>query len=447
MNQQINELSSKNEELEKQLSSTIEEKSSLNDKINSLETEKTDLENKVKELSTDETNPRIVQLLDENAKLKEKLSNLKQSVIQIKERLDNDIYNKLELKTKLLKETLQINEQLQKKIEALQAENEKSKATEDQLKIYRDKYNSLVKDKVEMENFSAHQEQTIKNLESEISTLNEDNQDKDLKYKQLDKTYLSIIRVIEEHKKTIKLLQDKLNKKLNDEKAQKLVVYEKEQEIALLRNFITSLKNENSIRNSQNESNIRYQIKKTKENYGINSNNNRSTLNTNNNQVLPAINSNSNLLKKEESFRIENSNSNKNFITVNDPEEENLKEITNLMKKIFTIATAAVLCAASVFAGDAASFVDSTLKVFSAVPSDKATSSILAKCPYSPEVLSTLNSPVIPWEPRTMPTTNRSVIAFDAISPEFPGCNAFRLYLTLRLKQYAELLQYDRICQ
>ena len=168
MNQQINELSSKNEELEKQLSSTIEEKSSLNDKINSLETEKTDLENKVKELSTDETNPRIVQLLDENAKLKEKLSNLKQSVIQIKERLDNDIYNKLELKTKLLKETLQINEQLQKKIEALQAENEKSKATEDQLKIYRDKYNSLVKDKVEMENFSAHQEQTIKNLESEI---------------------------------------------------------------------------------------------------------------------------------------------------------------------------------------------------------------------------------------------------------------------------------------
>ena len=95
MNQQINELSSKNEELEKQLSSTIEEKSSLNDKINSLETEKTDLENKVKELSTDETNPRIVQLLDENAKLKEKLSNLKQSVIQIKERLDNDIYNKL----------------------------------------------------------------------------------------------------------------------------------------------------------------------------------------------------------------------------------------------------------------------------------------------------------------------------------------------------------------
>ena len=334
MNQQINELSSKNEELEKQLSSTIEEKSSLNDKINSLETEKTDLENKVKELSTDETNPRIVQLLDENAKLKEKLSNLKQSVIQNKERLDNDIYNKLELKTKLLKETLQINEQLQKKIEALQAENEKSKATEDQLKIYRDKYNSLVKDKVEMENFSAHQEQTIKNLESEISTLNEDNQDKDLKYKQLDKTYLSIIRVIEEHKKTIKLLQDKLNKKLNDEKAQKLVVYEKEQEIALLRNFITSLKNENSIRNSQNESNIRYQIKKTKENYGINSNNNRSTLNTNNNQVLPAINSNSNLLKKEESFRIENSNSNKNFITVNDPEEENLKEITNLMKKI-----------------------------------------------------------------------------------------------------------------
>ena len=75
-----------------------------------------------------------------------------------------------------------------------------------------------------------------------------------------------------------------------------------------------------------------------------NSNNNKSNFNTNNivnnNQVgqgLPIINSNTNatnIIKKEESFRIENSNSNKNFITVNDPEEENLKEITNLMKKI-----------------------------------------------------------------------------------------------------------------
>lgn len=346
MNEEINELKNKNNELQEKIQSSTEENNNLNEKINTLETDKKELENKVTELSKDETNPRIMQLIDENTKLKDKLSNLKQSVIQIKERLDNDIYNKLELKTKLLKETLQINEQLQKKIEYLQSENEKSKATEDQLKIYRDKFNALVKDKVEMENFASHQEQTIKNLENEISVLNEENQDKDIKYKQLDKTYLSIIRVIEEHKKTIKLLQDKLNKKVNEEKSIKLTVYEKEQEIALLRNFITSLKNENSLRNSQNESNIRYQIKKAKENYGVssNSNNNKSNFNTNNivtnNQVgqgLPIINSNTNatnIMKKEESFRIENSNSNKNFITVNDPEEENLKEITNLMKKI-----------------------------------------------------------------------------------------------------------------
>ena len=56
------------------------------------------------------------------------------------------------------------------------------------------------------------------------------------------------------------------------------------------------------------------------------------------NVMLPNINNSGSasnmLMKKEESFRIENSNSNKNFITVNDPEEENLKEITNLMKKI-----------------------------------------------------------------------------------------------------------------
>ena len=288
-----------------------------------------------------------MQLLEDNSKLKSKLTSLKQSVIQIKERLDNDIYNKLELKSKLLKETLQINEQLQKKVELLQIENEKFHAIEDQLRIYRDKYNAMVKDKVEMENFVTQQEQSIKNLENEISTLTEDNQNKDIKYKQLDKTYLSIIKVIEEHKKTIKNLQDKINKKTNDEKASKLTLYEKEQEIVLLRNIIASHKNDGNYKsmNGYNNSVIKSQIRKAKENYVVNNlnannnnyyGNNRGSLTQRN--LLPHLSNSGStpnmLLKKEESFRIENSNSNKNFITVNDPEEENLKEITNLMKKI-----------------------------------------------------------------------------------------------------------------
>ena len=330
-----------------------EESKTNNEKLTTLETENAELTAKVNELSHDETNPRIMQLLDENSKLTTKLTTLKQSVIQIKERLDNDIYSKLELKSKLLKETFQINEQLQKKVEFLQNENEKFHAIEDQLHIYRDKYNALVKDKVEMENFATHQEQTIKNLENEISSLTEDNQNKDIKYKQLDKTYLSIIRVIEEHKKTIKNLQDKINKKTNDEKASKLALYEKEQEIVLLRNIIASHKNESNYRSMSgyNGSVIKSQIRKAKENYGvgntsglsgnyyvsgINSNNSKSNLGQRG--MLPNINNSGSasnmLMKKEESFRIENSNSNKNFITVNDPEEENLKEITNLMKKI-----------------------------------------------------------------------------------------------------------------
>ena len=199
-----------------------------------------------------------------------------------------------------------------------------------------------------MENFIIQQEQSIKNLENEISSLTEDNQNKDIKYKQLDKTYLSIIKVIEEHKKTIKNLQDKINKKTNDEKASKLTLYEKEQEIVLLRNIIASHKNDVNYKNinGYNNSILKSQVRKAKENFAVNNvnainsnyygNNNRGSFTQRN--VLPRISNSGStpnmLIKKEESFRIENNNSNKNFITVNDPEEENLKEITNLMKKI-----------------------------------------------------------------------------------------------------------------
>lgn len=225
----------------------------------------------------------------------------------------------------------------------------KNKSLEDQLRMYRDKFNDELKEKVNMQTFCNRQESSIKSLESEISSLQESLQEKDIKYKQLDKTYLSIIRIIEGQKKTIRNLQEKVLRRQSDEQSTKLLLYEKDQEILLLRSFVTSLKNENASKmqnyNSSNTSNVKgmfkgknidskYKFTKGQEQGQQSQSPNQYQNQGHGYQYQRTEKLDENELGNSKSFRIENSNSNKNFITVNDPEEDNLKEITSIMKKI-----------------------------------------------------------------------------------------------------------------
>jgi chromosome segregation ATPase len=178
-----------------------------------------------------------------------------------------------------------------------------------------------------MENFHIKQENTIKGLENEIGQLNSEIEDKDIKYKQLDKSYLSIIRVIEEHKKTISKLQDQLNKKQIEDKNLRNQIYEKEQEISLLRSFINSIKYENRMNNFQNSLSARQSAKKKNKN------------NDSQNLILPKINSaygNKQLQTNNDNINnnFENNLNYNNVLTEDDPEEENMKGINNLMNKI-----------------------------------------------------------------------------------------------------------------
>lgn len=96
-----------------EIESEKEKENELKDKkINQLVKDNQILKTNIKKVKQDLSNRD--ELITENTKLKEKLKALKDSVLQLKERLDTDIYSKLELKSKLLKETLQINEQLEK---------------------------------------------------------------------------------------------------------------------------------------------------------------------------------------------------------------------------------------------------------------------------------------------------------------------------------------------
>ena len=129
-------------------------------------------------------------------KLTKKLQTLKDNVFQLKERLEKDIYSKLEDKTKLLRESISENEKLNKQIENMEEEIKRLKSVEEEFDVYRNKFDLLLKDKMNMEKYNIKQEQNIRTLENEIQNLNEECKEKDIKYKNLDKTYANIINII-----------------------------------------------------------------------------------------------------------------------------------------------------------------------------------------------------------------------------------------------------------
>lgn len=83
----------------------------------------------------------------------------------------------------------------------MEEEIKRLKSIEEEFEVYRNKFDLLLKDKMNMEKFNIKQEQNIRTLEDEIQNLNAECQEKDLKYKNLDKTYANIIHIIEKQKK------------------------------------------------------------------------------------------------------------------------------------------------------------------------------------------------------------------------------------------------------
>jgi hypothetical protein len=316
--------------------------------IEKLKNEKKILNSKIKEL--EEKNKK---LNEENIKVNNKIKTLKDNVLQLKTRLENDIYLKLENKTKLLNESMSQIESLNKQIKSLNEELELLKAEKDNFMLLREKFNSLMKEKSKTDILSIKKEELIKNLEGEISVLNLECKERDNRYKKLDEIYLSVIKVIEEHKKINQNLKNKLKIKENEEKNKRLIIFQKEQEIILLRNFINSYKNDakNKFRNGDNvkskilsENNYYKQLElpnlhKNKSSININTSNDISPAITRGNNILtrknlPKVETKSNFNKTKKNNNYVNFIKNSFYLDANDKEEDNIKEITNLMKKM-----------------------------------------------------------------------------------------------------------------
>ena len=222
---------------------------------------------------------------------------------------------------------------------------------EKDFQMYRDKFNSLIKEKTNTDNLTIKQEERLKTYEEEIDILKKECKSKDQKFKKLDEVYLSVIKVIEEHKKTIQYLKNKIRAKDVEENNKKIILFQKEQEISLLRSFINSYKSDFKIRfknrlmNTNNE-NYFFQkdfpklktnrsdlelISKKRLGQKLNKNN----YNTTKNKNLPNINNNINNKQNENDIN-ENNNNFKEKIRndMDDQDEENIKDISNLMKKM-----------------------------------------------------------------------------------------------------------------
>ena len=119
---------------------------------------------------------------------------------------------------------------------------------EEDFNTFREKFDSLVKEKSNVDNITIKQQQKLKMVEEELEVVNKELKQKDEKLKKLDEVYLSVIKVIEEHKKTIQNLKNKIKIKEAEESNKKIILFQKEQEIALLRSFINSYKNDIRLR-------------------------------------------------------------------------------------------------------------------------------------------------------------------------------------------------------
>ena len=333
-NTNIDETNSKINELTKEIEKINKEKESLFE------------QNKLLEEQNKKLN-------EENTKLTSKLKTLKESILKLKSCLEKDIYSKLESKTKSLKEALEQKNLLEKTIESLNAEIKRLKIMEDEYKIYREKFDSLIKEKSNVDNITIKQEEKLKTFEEEIDLLNQEMKIKDEKYKKLDEIYLSVIKVIEEHKKTIHNLKNKIKVKEAEENNKKIIIFQKEQEIALLRNFINSYKSDMKVRfknrvlNTNNDnyyfpkkdfpklktnrsdleliSNKRLEEKFSKMNNNI----------TNKNKNLPKINLNVVNKQNENNIKDNNNYLKERFIKeIDDKEDENIRDISNMMKNM-----------------------------------------------------------------------------------------------------------------
>jgi hypothetical protein len=148
----------------------------------------------------------------------------------------------------------------------------------------------------------------LNGLNDDIKKINEEINDKNFNNENYLRDILSLNNAINESNQTIQKLKLRIQKKIDEEEKRKNIIIEKENEIELLKKFIENLK----FQNNNNEQMLQNQIlKATEENKQLN-----------------------NLLQSATKQKIDEEDLSNVKPELNDLEEDNLKELAGLMKKV-----------------------------------------------------------------------------------------------------------------
>ena len=122
----------------------------------------------------------------------------------------------------------------------------------EQSKSIKKQINDVFQEKVELEEIVIQQEERvlnkinqISNLEKKMKVVDEMLKNKNIEIKKNEQHCMSLIKIIEEQKKNISNLNNRLNNIYqNDIESSKKTIFEKDQEIQFLKNFSNSLKSQ-----------------------------------------------------------------------------------------------------------------------------------------------------------------------------------------------------------
>ena len=290
------------------------------------------------------------ELKHENESLTTKFNQLKSNVIELKKHLDTAVFTQIDAKQQKINDTKVQIADANNKISSMIKELEDYEQIQSKQKQMRQKYFSLLNDKMKNENFYLNQEDIIRDLQEKNMKLRERSQIETGRNNKITEEYDKMYILYEEKKKSIQDLQNELTNKINVNKNSVNELNEKNQEIQKLRNTLEMLKNENESQ-YQNIQKLKSKLKianeKNKhimsfiqENSSFNNvMNNVST--TNNNSMLPN-NSTSQIIKQHQmnqqriadEMNVSITNENKDISNLNENEENNMKEIAGLMKSI-----------------------------------------------------------------------------------------------------------------
>ena len=247
-----------------------------------------------------------------------KLDSLKESVLEIKRRLNTDISNQLSEKKILIKKYEQNISESNLEIKKLELKIKRQSAFNEDIVMLQNQIEEALRENTDIEKILKLQENEIKNLSLNNTNLLEEIQKNAFDIEEYKNGSIELDSNIEITKNAIdQLLLDIKNKKENEKKKQSMIE-EKEKEIRKYTFQFNEVKNEYNNGVNYNKK-LQNQLKTEKnENSKLNEliQNNK---NLNNDKIL-------NMKEKEDIFEIKPE--------LNDVEEENLKEIAGLMKNL-----------------------------------------------------------------------------------------------------------------